>query len=57
MDAINWHSVIFLVFALLACVFALAVVFTRRSVTSRFRRCRSIGPSVAACRSGRRCAS
>ena len=34
----------------------LAVVFTRRFAMSRFRRCRSIGPSVAGCRSGTRCA-
>ena len=34
----------------------LAGVSTRKSTTSRPRQCRSIGPSVAACRSGTRCA-
>jgi NADH-quinone oxidoreductase subunit J len=46
MDAINWHSVIFLVFALLACVFALAVVFTSNIVRMAFYLVLSLGATA-----------
>jgi len=36
MDAINWHSVLFLLFALLTCVFALGVVFAGNIVRMAF---------------------
>src|SRR6516162_9073061 len=36
MQSINWHSVIFLLFSLLACGFALAVVFTSNVVRMAF---------------------
>ncbi|MCA9186652.1 MAG: NADH-quinone oxidoreductase subunit J [Pirellulaceae bacterium] len=34
--AVNWHSVLFMLFALLACVFALAVVFSQNVVRMAF---------------------
>src|SRR5260221_12934536 len=46
MDAINWHSVIFVVFALLACVFALAVVFTSNIVRMAFYLVLSLGATA-----------
>ena len=36
MDAINWHSFFFLLFGLVSCVFALAVVFTGNIVRMAF---------------------
>jgi NADH-quinone oxidoreductase subunit J len=46
MQSINWHSVIFLLFALLACGFALAVVFTSNVVRMAFYLVLSLGATA-----------
>jgi NADH-quinone oxidoreductase subunit J len=46
MQAINWHSFIFLVFSLLACGFALAVVFTSNVVRMAFYLVLSLGATA-----------
>jgi NADH-quinone oxidoreductase subunit J len=46
MQFINWHSVIFLLFALLACGFALAVVFTSNVVRMAFYLVLSLGATA-----------
>jgi len=43
MDAINWHSVVFLVFASVACVFAVAVVVSSNIVRMAFYLVVSLG--------------
>jgi NADH-quinone oxidoreductase subunit J len=46
MQSINWHSVIFLLFSLLACGFALAVVFTSNVVRMAFYLVLSLGATA-----------
>ncbi len=46
MQAINWHSVLFLLFSLLACVFALAVVFSSHIVRMAFYLVLSLGATA-----------
>jgi len=46
MAAINWHSVIFLLFSLLACLFALAVVFSSNIVRMAFYLVLSLGATA-----------
>lgn len=46
MSAINWHSVIFLLFSLLACLFALAVVFSSNIVRMAFYLVLSLGATA-----------
>jgi NADH-quinone oxidoreductase subunit J len=46
MQPINWHSVIFLLFSLLACGFALAVVFTSNVVRMAFHLVLSLGATA-----------
>src|SRR6266699_3034536 len=46
MQSINWHSVIFLLFSLLACGFALAVVFTSNVMRMAFYLVLSLGATA-----------
>lgn len=46
MQPINWHSVFFLLFALLACLFALAVVFSSHIVRMAFYLVLSLGATA-----------
>jgi NADH-quinone oxidoreductase subunit J len=46
MNAINWNSVIFLLFSVVACVFALAVVFTSNIVRMAFYLVLSLGATA-----------
>jgi len=46
MQAIHWHSVFFLLFSLLACVFALAVVFSSHIVRMAFYLVLSLGATA-----------
>jgi NADH-quinone oxidoreductase subunit J len=46
MENINWHSLFFLFFALLACVFALAVVFSSNIVRMAFYLILSLGATA-----------
>ena len=53
MQPINWHSVFFLLFSLLACVFALAVVFSSNIVRMAFYLVLSLGATAGLVFSGR----
>ena len=46
MDPINWHSVIFLFFSIVACVFAVAVVFSANIVRMAFYLVLSLGATA-----------